>query len=58
MGTNVYMVYVVIYSHLLPNVRDTFEGRRYSLSGIESGIQECNKYTSRCPAVANSASFL
>lgn len=44
MGTNVYMVCVVIYSHLLPNVRDTFEGGRYSLSGIESGIQECNKY--------------
>lgn len=44
MGTNVSMVCVVIYSHLLPSVRDTFEGGRHSLSGIESGIQECNKY--------------
>lgn len=25
-GTDVYTVYGVIYSHLLPNVRDTFEG--------------------------------
>lgn len=40
MGTNMYMVCVVIYFHLLPNVRDAFEGGRYNLSGI----QECNKY--------------
>lgn len=40
-GTDVYTVYGVIYSHLLPNVRDTFEGGRYSLSGIvrNTGMQ-------------------